>query len=210
MPGIFGLSKEDGNQPLDYYEVLQINRNADMETVHRVYRFMAMRFHPDNSKTGDLERFLLLRQAYQVLSDPGKREQYDTATASADTEPLEIFELQEFIDGTEGEVNRRLGVLSILYRRRRRNDGSPTMSLLDLEKRMSLPREYLDFTLWYLRAKGYVKAEDNSDYALTANGVDYLESISPHNKMARELMWPQSASMGSARPVREQAVAACA
>ena len=188
----------------------RINRNADMETVHRVYRFMAMRFHPDDSKTGDLERFLLLRQAYQVLSDTGSASSTTQLTASADAEPLEIFELQEFIDGTEGEVNRRLGVLSILYRRRRRNDGSPTMSLLDLEKRMSLPREYLDFTLWYLRAKGYVKAEDNSDYALTANGVDYLESISPHNKMARELMWPQSASMGSARPVREQAVAACA
>jgi curved DNA-binding protein len=210
MPGIFGVPRDDGSNPLDYYEVLQINRNADMETVHRVYRFMATRFHPDNSKTGDLERFLLLRQAYQVLSDPEKRQQYDTATASADTEPLEIFELQEFIDGTEGEINRRLGVLSILYRRRRRNDGSPTMSLLDLEKRMSLPREYLDFTLWYLRAKGYVKAEDNSDYALTAAGVDYLESISPNNKIARELMWPQNGSMSSARPVPGQAVAACA
>ena len=198
------------SKPIDYYEVLQINRNADVETVHRVYRFMATRFHPDNSKTGDLERFLLLRQAYQVLSDPARRQQYDEATAAADSEPLEIFELQEFIDGTEGEINRRLGVLSILYRRRRRNDGSPTMSLLDLEKRMSLPREYLDFTLWYLRVKGYVKAEDNSDYALTASGVDYLESISPHNKIARELMWPQAPSGQSAFHVAPTKVKACA
>jgi curved DNA-binding protein len=195
------------SQPLDYYEILQISRNADLETVHRVYRFMATRFHPDNSKTGDLERFLLLRQAYQVLSDPVRRQQYDAATAAADSEPLEIFELQEFIDGTEGEINRRLGVLSILYHRRRRNDGRPCMSLLDLEKRMSLPREYLDFTLWYLRAKGFVKAEDNSDYTITAAGVDYLESISDHNKIAHELMWPQIAASDSARVRQEQKTA---
>jgi len=182
------------DKPLDYYEVLQINRNADIETVHRVYRFMAMRFHPDNSKTGDLERFLVLRQAYQVLSDPEKRRQYDAASAASDSEPLEIFELQDFIDGTEGEINRRLGVLSILYHRRRRNEGKPSVTLLDLERRMSLPREYLDFTLWYLRMKGYVKAEDNSDYALTADGVDYLESISNSNKLAHDLMWPRITS----------------
>ncbi len=98
--GIPAYSDSEMTQELDYYEVLQINRNADMETVHRVYRFMATRFHPDNAKTGDLERFLLLRQAYQVLSDPGRRQQYDAASAAADSDPLEIFELQDFIDGT--------------------------------------------------------------------------------------------------------------
>ena len=68
----------------DYYEVLQINRNADAETVQRVYRFMAARFHPDNSKTGDIERFLLLRQAYEVLSAPELRAKYDAKSAAAD------------------------------------------------------------------------------------------------------------------------------
>jgi DnaJ-class molecular chaperone len=96
---------------LDYYEVMQINRNADLETVHRVYHFMAARFHPDNRKTGDLERFLELGQAYQVLSDPARRAQYDATSAATDSEPMEIFELQDFIDGYEGEINRRLGVL---------------------------------------------------------------------------------------------------
>jgi curved DNA-binding protein CbpA len=186
------------SQPLDYYEVLQINRNADTETVQRVYRFMAARFHPDNRKTGDVERFLLLRQAYDVLSDPGRRAQYDAKSAAADGQPLDIFELQDFIDGAEGEINRRLGVLSILYHRRRRNEERPCLSLLDLERRMALPREYLDFTIWYLRAKGYVKAEDNSDYGLTAEGVDYLESISAENKMAQELMRPPGARSGPA------------
>jgi curved DNA-binding protein CbpA len=190
----------------DYYEVMQINRNADIETVQRVYRFMAARFHPDNRNTGDVERFLLLRQAYEVLSDPERRQQYDAQSAAADSEPLDIFELQDFVDGTDGEINRRLGVLSILYHRRRRNEARPYVSLLDLERRMALPREYLDFTLWYLRAKGYVKAEDSSDFSLTAAGVDYLESVSSHNQMARELMWPQGASAGSSYPEYRQVI----
>lgn len=194
---LYRVAGEEMTKPLDYYEVLQINRNADMETVHRVYRFMATRFHPDNRKSGDLERFLQLRQAYQVLSDPKKRAQYDATNVAADNEPLEIFELQDFIDGAEGEVNRRLGVLSILYHRRRRYQDHPCLSLLDLEKRMSLPREYLDFTLWYLRVRGYVQAEDNSDYGITAAGVDYLESVSNHNKIAHDLMWPRITSAGS-------------
>jgi curved DNA-binding protein CbpA len=181
---------------LDHYEVLQINRNADAETVQRVYRFMAARFHPDNRTSGDVERFLLLRQAYDVLSDPDRRAQYDARCASDENEPMDIFELRDFIDGAEGEMNRRLGVLAILYHRRRRNEARPSLSVLDLEKRMSLPREYLDFTLWYLREKGYVKAEDNSDFGLTAMGVDYLESISNVNKMARELLRPRGTSTG--------------
>jgi curved DNA-binding protein CbpA len=182
----------------DYYEVLQISRHADMETVQRVHRFMAARFHPDNRMSGDFERFLLLREAYDVLSDPCRREKYDALSAATDSEPLDIFELQDFIDGAEGEINRRLGVLSILYHRRRRNEARPCLSLLDLEKRMALPRNYLVFTMWYLRAKGYVQAEDNSDFSLTAAGMDYLESASGHNPRARELMWPRGASIGPA------------
>ena len=57
----------------DYYEVLQISRKADLETIHRVYRLMAARFHPDNPRTGDTEIFLRLNQAYEVLGDPDKR-----------------------------------------------------------------------------------------------------------------------------------------
>ena len=60
----------NAEQDIDYYEVLQISRNAEVETIHRVYRMMATRFHPDNPRTGNTETFLLLKRAYQVLSDP--------------------------------------------------------------------------------------------------------------------------------------------
>ena len=175
-------------QHTDYYEVLQISRHADMETIHRVYRLMAARFHPDNPKTGDAERFLLLTRAYQALSDPPRRVQYDAALLSHEIEPLPVFQLRDFVDGIEGEINRRLGVLSLLYHHRRINEGRPGVSVLDLEKRMAFPREYLHFTLWYLRSKGFVRLEENSDYALTAEGVDYVEANSSTNRIIRELL----------------------
>lgn len=172
----------------DWYAVLQINRNADAETIHRVYRIMASRFHPDNPRTGNLERFLLMKRAYNVLSDPAQRAEYDAQYCEVESKPLPIFEMREFIDGVEGEKNRRLGVLSLLYHHRRINDDNPGVSLLELEQRMALPREYLTFTLWYLRSRGFVTFADNSDYAVTAEGVDYTEGQLRTNTLVRQLL----------------------
>ncbi len=43
----------------DYYEFLQISPNAELSTIHRVYRFLASRFHPDDPETGDAAKFVL-------------------------------------------------------------------------------------------------------------------------------------------------------
>jgi len=40
---------------------------------------------------------------------------------------------------------------------------------------MGFPRDYLDFTLWYLVKKKYVSKSDNAAYSLTAEGVDFVE-----------------------------------
>lgn len=174
----------------DYYEVLQISPHAEPETIRRVYRIMASRLHPDNEQTGNLEKFLLLKKAYEVLSDPEQRAAYDTNHQSRQEAPMPIFELKDFVDGIEGEMNRRLGVLSLLYHQRRVDEAHPGVSVLELEKRMSFPREYLQFTTWYLRSKGYVTAEDNSDFILTALGVDYVEEHSPTNTLLQRLLLP--------------------
>ena len=61
----------------DCYETMQLGRNADAETISRVYRLLASRYHPDNRETGDNEKFLRLSEAYKILSDPQKRAHYD-------------------------------------------------------------------------------------------------------------------------------------
>jgi len=63
----------------DYYEVLGVSRDADAETLKRAYRRAALECHPDRHP-GDPaceERFKEVSEAYQVLSDPEKRELYD-------------------------------------------------------------------------------------------------------------------------------------
>ena len=141
---------------VDYYTFLQVNPKADWPSIQRIYRIMAGRFHPDNPETGDPEKFIILQAAHETLSDPKRRAAYDASLQSRDTETLPIFELSEFVNGVEGEANRRLGVLSLLYNRRRTSPHSPGISLFDLEKRIGMPREYLEFTTWYLKSKQYI------------------------------------------------------
>jgi hypothetical protein len=80
------------------------------------------------------------------------------------------------MDNLEGELNRRLAVLAVLYHRRRTNPTTPEVSLAEIEERMGFPRDYLDFTLWYLFKKDYVTKGDNAQFALTAEGVDFVET----------------------------------
>jgi hypothetical protein len=173
---------------LDYYAFLQVNPKADWQTIHRIYRMMASRFHPDNPETGDPEKFLILQAAYETLSDRQRRAAYDASLLSRDTGTLPIFELSEFVNGIEGEMNRRLGVLSLLYNRRRTSPHSPGISILDLEKRMGMPREYLEFTVWYLKSKQYVIFGDNSELVLTVLGVDFVESNCSSNSIIQKLI----------------------
>ena len=62
---------------IDFYEDLQVSPNADMETIERIYRLFAKRYHPDNSISGDTEKFNVIAEAYSLLSDPEKRAAYD-------------------------------------------------------------------------------------------------------------------------------------
>lgn len=63
----------------DYYEVLSVERTADGEEIKRAYRRLAMKYHPDRNP-GDAEAessFKECAEAYEVLSDPQKRQIYD-------------------------------------------------------------------------------------------------------------------------------------
>jgi curved DNA-binding protein CbpA len=164
------------NKTVDYYEFLQISPHAETETIHRVYRFLATRFHPDNVETGDESKFRLLKAAYETLSDPDRRAEYNVKRELHGVQQAPLSTAVDFMDDLKGETNRRLAVLAVLYYRRRNNPHSPEVGLPDLEKRMGFPRDYLDFTTWYLGKKGYITKSDNSDFTLTADGVDFVET----------------------------------
>jgi molecular chaperone DnaJ len=62
----------------DYYELLRVPRNASDEEIKRAFRKLAFQYHPDrNREPGAEEKFKEINEAYQVLSDPEKRNRYD-------------------------------------------------------------------------------------------------------------------------------------
>ena len=62
----------------DYYEVLGISRSASEEEVRKAFRRKALEYHPDRNKDPSAtDRFKEVNEAYQVLTDPQKRRQYD-------------------------------------------------------------------------------------------------------------------------------------
>ena len=95
----------------DYYQVLSVARTADGEEIKRSYRRLAMKFHPDRN-TGDGKqdaelKFKECSEAYEVLSDPQKRQRYDQfghagVQANHDyqhMDPSDIFSMFEDIFG---------------------------------------------------------------------------------------------------------------
>jgi len=160
----------------NYYEFLQISPNAEPDTIHRVFRFLAVRFHPDNPETGNAEQFVLLKDAYDVLSNPAVRAEYDAAVLRGAAQAPPLSSSVDFMDNMEGELNRRLAVLTVLYFQRRTNPNRPEVSFREIEARLGFPRDYLIFTAWYLRTKGFITRADDSEFTITADGVDFVET----------------------------------
>ncbi len=69
----------------DYYEVLGVKKDASTEDIKKAYRKLAKQYHPDvnEDKEGSAEKFKEASEAYAVLSDDGKRRQYDSFGHSA-------------------------------------------------------------------------------------------------------------------------------
>src|SRR5919206_2976639 len=64
---------------IDYYKVLEIDKNATAEEIKKAYRKLARKLHPDlnpNDKEAN-KRFQQINEANEVLSDPEKRKKYD-------------------------------------------------------------------------------------------------------------------------------------
>lgn len=164
------------DRPTDYYEALQISPNAEPDTIHRVYRLLAQRFHPDNAETGDPGRFRQISEAYAVLSDPEQRARYDLTHEQIRRERMRVVN-EGAKARTEFEIEQmvRLTVLEALYAQRRTNPNKPGIFDLDLEQLTGTSREHLEFTFWYLISRNLARRGDSSQLVITAEGVDYLE-----------------------------------
>jgi len=63
----------------DYYTILQVIPEAEPEAIEGVYKKLAAKYHPDNKKTGDADRFKLIHEAHEILTHPVRKGEYDAA-----------------------------------------------------------------------------------------------------------------------------------
>lgn len=162
-------------QSEDLYELLQISPNADFDTIQRIYRLLAQRFHPDNSETADSDMFRRVLDAYKILSDPEKRAAYDSQYKTVRERRWRIFDQDKAMRGVKGEKAKRDGIMGLLYTKRINEPAAPAMDAREFETLLGVPREHLEFCLWYLREQGFITRSDNGRYAITVKGVDQAE-----------------------------------
>lgn len=171
----------------DYYEVLEISPNANSETIDRIFRYFAQRYHPDNPDTGNRLRFDEIVQAYSTLRDPVKRAQYDIQHKDHWVSHRELADEASDRKGSERDVDIQARLLSILYVKRRRDMENPGIGNVELERLLGCPREHLEFHLWYLKQKGWIGTLENGLLAITVDGVDRTHS-EPHPKTTLKLL----------------------
>lgn len=98
----------------DYYAILGVSKDASEEEIKKKYRSEAMKWHPDRWATGTDEekkaaeaKFKDLSEAYEVLSDPNKRAQYDNPNSGfvfeGNIDPMDIFRHMQEMHGFGGD-----------------------------------------------------------------------------------------------------------
>jgi hypothetical protein len=174
---------------LNFYELLQVDRDAHQTIIRYAYRFLAAMYHPDNGETGNAEKFRIISEAWRTLCDDGKRAAYDmslgvkeqnkgTAPKSQEQRSTEFGRqsLPTFPKTTLAwnEIELRLAVLQVLLAARRQKpqtggaSGKMFMDCLNIQNVAEI-----EFVLWYLREKGYLEQGERY-YMITALGFDYL------------------------------------
>jgi curved DNA-binding protein CbpA len=158
----------------DYYEVLQVSSRADQDTIQRVFRHLAKRYHPDNGESGDATRFREVLAAFEVLSHPEQRARYDVQYTERVERAWRMFDQETALDDVASDRHTRASLLAILYTARRNDSERPGVGEVELERLLGCPETHMRFHIWYLKENGLIKRTENGTVAITAAGVDVV------------------------------------
>lgn len=161
----------DSNVP-DYYEILQLSPRADRDTIDRVFRYLANRYHPDNLETGNADRFSQLVEAHTVLADAESRAKYDLSYERLREGRWHLFTEESVNNEIVADNRIRMAILSILFVARRNNPADPGVGIVEIERVLGCPEPVIRFHVWYLRENGWITRLDTGALAITATGVD--------------------------------------
>jgi len=160
---------------VDYYELLQVSPNADGDTIQRVFRHLAKKYHPDHHQTPDEEKFRRLVEAHKVLTDPEARAGYDAAYQEYWNRKWRLVSESGDSEAFGQDHQTRERMLSLFYVQRRRSMASPGLGEYEVARLLRTPVELVEFHIWYLRSKGWLERLESGMLAISAAGVDQVE-----------------------------------
>jgi curved DNA-binding protein CbpA len=183
---------------VDYYEILEISPNANAGTIERMFRYFAQLYHPDNHETGDRARFDVIMEAHDTLNDPGKRAQYDIKHKHQSGIRWKLLKEASDKKAVEPDADIQNKILSIFQVRRRQDVANPGIGELTLERMLGCPAEHLQFHLWYLKEKGWIRKTESGTFAITVEGIDHANSEIHRETDTHRLLTDQTVSHGAA------------
>jgi hypothetical protein len=163
------------NEFVDYYELLQLSPNADVETIERIFRHLAKKYHPDNNEFADNDRFVQMVEAHRTLIDPETRAGYDVRYHDYWNRKWKLASEASNGSALGNDKVTRERLLSLLYVQRRRSMKNPGLGEHEMAHLLGTPPELVEFHLWYLKAKGWVERLETGHLGITALGVDQAE-----------------------------------
>lgn len=96
----------------NYYEVLEISRYANQRDIKSAFRRLARRYHPDRNSTVSDDIMKNINIAFEILSDPGKRQQYDESLAGERPKKLDRSDQNHEDNSTSNRYNWKVDTIS--------------------------------------------------------------------------------------------------
>lgn len=174
----------------DHYEVLEIDPRSDSETIQRAYLALSSKFDPRNGLTGNKAKFDAVNTAFEVLSDPDLRQQFNKLKGISDEHGGPKFSGLPFFDALGKDVGLRTALLCILYDRRRTKPFTPSLSMRHVENMLNAKNEQLVLAVWYLKQKGLAENDDKSSLQISVEGMDFLEHNPPSPDVVMAFLKP--------------------
>jgi hypothetical protein len=176
----------------DHYIALGIEPRADSEAIQSAYTKLARMYHPDNPETGDQTKFDAINMAYEVLSDPTMRIEFDKLKGIDRDGGDPTFTGAVFFEALKQAALIRTAILCVLCDRRRIKPGRPTLTLRIIESMLQITNDELSFAMWFLKQRGYVHVDDKSNLQITVDGMDFLEHNPPPADAVLALVKPEA------------------
>lgn len=138
---------------MNLYEVLEVNENASEETINKIYKIQAKRYHPDLQKTEAEkieaeEKMKKINEAYNVLSNPQKRKEYDENLKNQRQREKEE-DRQKIINETMQEYSNKSQ--NVYYNQLQMNKNTPNINQEQTQKNINVNQQKVYTKKDYIR-----------------------------------------------------------